>query len=289
MLKPDWIKVKALSDDSYEKITSISKKYNLHTVCQEALCPNINECWSNRTATFLLMGDICTRNCRFCSVKTGNPEGYLDNDEPYKIAQAAKELNLKYIVLTSVDRDDLADGGAIHFARTIKEIKKLNKQILVETLIPGFRGKGIAIESIIEAQPDVIGHNIETVERLSPVIRDKKASYYLSLSILKLIKRINSRIITKSSLQVGFGESQSEVESALKDLKDHNVDIVTLGQYLQPTEKQISVQEYITPEKFMEYEQYAKSLGFKQVIAAPLVRSSYKAAEAFVLSKCNFN
>ncbi|EKE02221.1 MAG: hypothetical protein ACD_20C00410G0007 [uncultured bacterium] len=289
MQKPDWIKVKALSEDSYDKITTISKRYDLHTICQEALCPNINECWSAKTATFLLMGEVCTRNCRFCSVKTGNPEGYLDNDEPYNIAKAVQDLGLKYLVLTSVDRDDLFDGGAEHFARTIREIKKLNDKVIVEVLIPDFKGSIDSLKNIIKSAPDIIGHNIETVERLTPLIRDKRASYEQSLNIHRTIKDINKKMLTKSSIQVGFGETQQEIISALKDLRKYKTDIITIGQYLRPTEKQISVQEYIKPEIFRKYEKYAQNLGFSCVVSAPLARSSYRAAESFMLSRLKFN
>ncbi|OGI21607.1 MAG: lipoyl synthase [Candidatus Melainabacteria bacterium RIFOXYA12_FULL_32_12] len=282
--KPSWIKVKALSEESYNKITSISHKYNLYTICQEALCPNINECWSAKTATFLLMGEICTRNCLFCSVKTGNPKGYLDNNEPYNIAKAVKDLDLKYVVLTSVDRDDLEDGGSQHFAKTISEIKKINGKALVEVLIPDFKGNIEPLKNIIQAKPDVIGHNLETVKKLTPMVRDKRASYELSMRILKSIKDISNNILTKSSLQVGLGETELEIKQALRDLKEHKVDIVTIGQYLRPTEKQIPVQDYINPEIFEEYEIYAKNLDFLYVISGPLVRSSYKAAESFMLS-----
>lgn len=289
MQKPDWIKVKALSEDSYNKITTISNRYNLHTICKEALCPNINECWSAKTATFLLMGETCTRNCRFCSVKTGNPEGYLDNEEPYNIAKAIQDLGLKYVVLTSVDRDDLSDGGAGHFAQTIAEIKKLNNGVIVEVLIPDFNGNIDSLRKIIEANPDIVGHNVETVERLTPLIRDRRASYELSLNTLRAIKDINISMLTKSSIQVGLGETQQEIESVLMDLKNYKVDIVTIGQYLRPTEKQIPVQEYIKPEMFKEYEKYAQDLDFLHVISAPLARSSYKAAESFMLSRIKFN
>ena len=280
-IKPAWIKVKALSEDCYKAITDISKKYNLNTVCQSALCPNINECWSAGTATFLLMGDICARNCRFCSVKTGDPQGRLNNYEPLNIAKAVQELNLDYVVLTSVDRDDLEDGGSGHIATTIKEIKKINDKISVEALIPDFAGNINALKKVICANPDVIGHNIETVERLSPKIRDKKASYRQSLDILKAVKEINPEIIIKSSLLLGFGETEPEIKKTLLDLKEHNVDIVTLGQYLRPSKKQLPVVEYIKPEKFKEYEDYAENLGFLYVISTPLARSSFMAGKYF--------
>jgi len=273
--KPDWIKVKALSEEAFSAITSVSNRYNLHTVCQEALCPNINECWSLKTATFLLMGNICTRNCRFCSVKTGDPNGYTDRDEPLNIAKAANELELKYLVLTSVDRDDLEDCGASHFAQTVKEIKRINPDIMVETLIPDF--KKSFLENLISAKPHTIGHNIETVERLTRVLRDKRADYKKSLNVLKNIKEINPEIITKSAIQLGFGETETEIKKILSDLKEYKVDIVVIGQYLRPTDKQVPVTEYIHPEKFQLYKAYAEKLGFMRVISSPFARSSYKA------------
>lgn len=275
--KPDWIKVKALSEESFLTITSISHKYNLHTVCQEALCPNINECWSSRTATFLLMGDVCTRNCRFCSVKSSNSPDFPDSEEPYNVAKAANELGLKYLVLTSVDRDDLEDGGAGHFAKTIREIKKLNKDTIIETLIPDFGGNLNSLAKIISAEPRIVGHNVETVERLSSLLRDKRASYKRSLDVLMTIKEIDPEIITKSALQLGLGETEEEIMKTLKDLKENNVDIVVMGQYLRPTDKQVPVEHYVHPGKFLQYKSYAESLGFLQVVSSPLARSSYKA------------
>jgi len=276
--KPDWIRVKALSEEAYSTITNISHKYNLHTVCQEALCPNINECWSSKTATFLLMGDICTRNCRFCSVKTGNPNCYPEKDEPFNIAKAVEELKLKHVVLTSVDRDDLEDGGAGHFAKTIREINKINGNIVIETLIPDFKGNNNLLEKVVSVKSGILGHNIETIERLSPFLRDKKADYKKSLNVLKSAKEINPVILTKSAIQLGFGETEGEIKQTLNNLKEHNVDIIVMGQYLRPTKKQIPVTEYIHPDKFLEYKDFAESLGFLRIISSPLARSSYKAA-----------
>lgn len=282
--KPDWIKVKALSDESYRQISSVSKKYSLHTICKEALCPNINECWSAKTATFLLMGNMCTRNCRFCNVKSGIPESLPDKNEPANIANAVKELGLKYVVLTSVDRDDLPDFGAKHFANVIKEIKNINPDILVEALIPDFEGHTRYLEKVILAKPHVLGHNLETVENLSPKIRDRRANYNTSLYLLKTIKEIAPNILTKSSIQLGFGETEIEVKKTLADLRVNRVDIVTIGQYLQPSEKQLPVVEFINPDKFKEYKEYGENLGIPVVLSTPLVRSSYKAASAIKLS-----
>ena len=280
-IKPAWIKAKGLSKEAHAKITSISSKFNLNTVCIEAKCPNINECWSAKHATFLLMGKICTRNCAFCDVHTGNPKGYLDKNEPWNAAKAIRELDLKYIVLTSVDRDDILEEGAAHFSKTIETTKKLNPKTLIEVLIPDFQGNKDSLNTIIHSKPDIISHNIETVRRLSPTIRDIRANYGRSLNILKYIKEINPKITTKSSILVGFSETDKEIEKTLNDLKQHAVDIVVIGQYLRPTVKQMDVKEYIKPEKFKEYEDFAKRSGFKHVISSPFARTSYKAIEAF--------
>lgn len=279
--KPEWIKVKALSDNAFSNIYEILKKYDLNTVCSEAKCPNINECWSKKTATFLLLGNVCSRSCLFCSVQTGNQYKIVDHEEPYNIAQAVKELNLSYVVLTSVTRDDLEDGGAKHFAKTISEIKKYNSSAVIEALIPDFQGDIKSLETVINSGVDVIGHNIETVKRITKKIRGRKSDYMISLDLLKIAKSINPKIITKSSLQLGFGEKEEEVKQAINDLKDHNVNILTLGQYLRPTKNQIPVMDYIKPEKFEEYEKYAKNIGFSAVFAGSFVRSSYKASDIF--------
>lgn len=272
-MKPDWIKVKPLSEQAFSGIKTIVKRYNLHTICQEALCPNINECWSAKTATFLLMGDVCTRNCKFCSVKTGKPNGFLDNKEPENIANAVKEMGLKYVVLTSVTRDDLIDGGAVHFGETVRKIKKFDKKIKVEALIPD----NIDLNVLVKSSPDVIAHNIETVKELTPLIRDKKTDYDLSLRILSKIKKISPDTKTKSSLLLGFGETDRQIKSALQDLKTNGIDIVVLGQYLRPSKGQIPVTEYITPEKFSEYAKFCKETGITSVVSHPLARTSFMA------------
>lgn len=276
-LKPEWIKAKAISENDYSTITSISQKYKLHTVCQEACCPNINDCWSKKSATFLLMGDICTRNCRFCSVNSGNPAGYLDQNEPDNTAKAIKELDLNYIVLTSVDRDDLPDGGAEHLAKTVRAVNIESPDTLVEILMPDFNGNKRLLEKIVQSNPYVIGHNIETVEKLTPFLRDTRADYRLSLNVLKSLKEIDSKVTTKTALLLGFGETDTEIKKTLNDLKLINVDIVVIGQYLQPGKKQVPVKEYIHPDKFEYYRNYAKNLGFSRVISFPFARSSYKA------------
>lgn len=282
--KPDWIKIKLSFNDSYAEVKKTLKIKKLHTVCEEALCPNINECWGQKTATIMIMGDVCTRGCRFCNVKTGNPGGYLDPDEPRRVAEAIKEWNLKYVVITSVDRDDLPDGGALHFAKTIKEIKKLNPQILVEPLIPDFQGSINSLKIVLDSEPDVLSHNVETVERLTPILRDRRASYRTSLKVLENSKKLKPDIYTKSSIMLGLGETEEEVIKTLKDLRDVGVDIVTIGQYLRPSshKKYLEVKEYIHPEKFEYYKEIALEMGFLYCASGPFVRSSYKAHEVFI-------
>ncbi|MEO0295457.1 MAG: lipoyl synthase, partial [candidate division WOR-3 bacterium] len=218
--KPDWIKIKLSFNDNYAEVKKTLKIKKLHTVCEEALCPNINECWGEKTATIMIMGDICTRGCRFCNVKTGNPGGYLDPDEPRRVAEAIKEWNLKYVVITSVDRDDLPDGGALHFAKTIREIKKINPQIFIEPLIPDFQGSIDSLKTVLDSEPDVLSHNVETVERLTPVVRDRRASYKISLKVLENSKKLKPHIYTKSSIMLGLGETEEEVIKTLKDLRE---------------------------------------------------------------------
>ncbi|MBI2649758.1 lipoyl synthase [Candidatus Woesearchaeota archaeon] len=235
--KPQWLKIKLAVNDEFSNIKNTLKKHELHTVCEEAHCPNISECWNTGTATFMLMGDVCTRGCRFCAVKTGNPMQKLDADEPKKLAQALAEIKLfDYVVLTSVNRDDLADGGASHFTDCIKEIKKAYPEIIVEVLIPDFNGNVNSLKKIADAKPEVIAHNIETVERLQKKIRDPRASYKQSLNVLENVKKLNPRIYTKSSIMLGLEETDEEVLQSMKDLRAIDVDILTIGQYLRPTE-----------------------------------------------------
>ncbi|OGI01787.1 MAG: lipoyl synthase [Candidatus Melainabacteria bacterium GWF2_37_15] len=264
-------------------IKQVLEKYNLNTICQQAMCPNIRECWSNKAATFLLLGNVCTRNCRFCSVKTGTPTYIPDLKEAYNLANAVKELGLKYVVLTSVDRDDLKDSGAGHFAQTIKTIKKFNPNTLVEALIPDFNLNIIDLKRVIYAEPDILGHNIETVRDLSPKIRDKRADYDTSLRLLGLIKDINPDKITKSSLLLGLGETNSQVKESLHDLRNYNVDMIVIGQYLRPTRSQIPVQRYITPEEFEEYKVFAQDLGFSSVVSYRLARTSFRAFKQSII------
>ncbi len=288
LIKPEWLKIKLEINDSFSGIKQALQKHNLHTVCESAHCPNISECWNGGTATFMLMGDVCTRGCKFCAVKTGNPMQILDKDEPRKLAKALAEIKLfDYVVLTSVNRDDLEDGGAGHFAECINEIKREYPIIIIEVLIPDFNGDINALEKIVDTKPEVIAHNIETVERLQKKARDPRANYWQSLSVLKNVKKLNPKIFTKSSIMAGIGEKEEEVIQSMKDLRAINVDILTIGQYLRPTGWHIPVMEYIPPEKFKYYEQKGLELGFKFVAAGPFVRSSYKAGELFVRNIIN--
>jgi lipoic acid synthetase len=279
--KPEWLRIRVPSGENYVAVKQTLASLKLHTVCEEARCPNIDECWGGGTATIMIMGDICTRRCRFCSVASGRPQ-YLDPEEPERVARAIKKWALRYVVITSVCRDDLRDGGAGHIAKTIKAIKTQSPGTIVEPLIPDFQGDYTAINKVADAGPEVVSHNIETVARLSPMVRDPRASYEQSLRVLGMIKKIDCRIYTKSSIMVGLGESEGEVMQTVRDLRSAGVDIVTIGQYLQPTSRHLSVQEYITPEKFDSYKENAEKLGFEYVAAGPLVRSSYKAGEFFI-------
>lgn len=280
--KPDWLKTRAPSGENYKHLKVLSQELGLHTVCEEAHCPNIGECWGTGTATFMLLGDTCTRGCRFCAVKSGNPKMIVDEFEPQKIALALKRMNLSYVVLTSVDRDDLIDGGASHFAKTIIETKKQNPGMLIEVLTPDFRGDHKALEKIVEAHPDVFSHNIETVERLQAIARDRRASYGQSLGVLRAVKEIDSSIYTKSSLMLGLGEKDDEVVKSMKDLREIDVDLLSIGQYLRPSSWHLAVEEFVHPSKFELFKKTGESLGFKFVASSPLVRTSYKAGEFFM-------
>ncbi len=285
--KPTWLKVRPPNGEKYNSIKNMLSSLKLETVCQEALCPNIQECWSSGTATFMLMGDTCTRACKFCAVKTGNPNGWLDKKEPYNVGLAISKMNLDYVVLTSVDRDDLEDLGSGHFAKTIKTIKSNNSSLIIEVLTPDFNAKYEYIKKIIDAGPEVFAHNIETISRLTPKVRDRRSSYKQSLHTLKIAKELSPHTYTKSSIMLGLGEKRQEVISALEDLRGVDCDIVTFGQYLAPTnrhKKYLPVVEYIEPEIFDIFSQEAKKMGFLYAASGPLVRSSYKAGEFFIKS-----
>lgn len=280
LVRPEWMKVRSGASVGFAETLSIVKKYGVSTVCEEALCPNIGECWRNRTATFMIMGYICTRNCGFCNVKTGRPRK-LDPDEPQKVAQAIKDLGLKYAVITTVTRDDLADGGAAHFAKVIQTIRAISPDTKIEILASDLGGKKENIEQVVLAGPDVYGHNIEVVKRLHKTIKKLPSSYKTSLEALKLTKEINKDMITKSGLMVGVGESSEEILETLEDLKKAKVEIVTLGQYISPSVSHYPIARYITPEEFLKFREEGLKMGFKEVISGPLVRSSYRAGEVF--------
>ena len=281
--KPNWIRTKILDTQNYFKTKEIINKKKLYTVCQEASCPNISECWSKRHATFMIMGDTCTRACSFCNVKTGKPI-LLDPLEPSKIALATKELNLNHVVITSVDRDDLEDGGANHFSKVILEIRKINKRTTIEVLTPDFLKKGDAYRKVVDSNPDVFNHNIETVPSLYRKVRPG-SRYFTSLNLLKSVKEINKTIFTKSGIMLGLGETKDEVLQVMEDLLSANVDFLTIGQYLQPTTKHFPLVRYVHPDEFQEFKELALSKGFLIVASSPLTRSSYHADEDFLKMK----
>ena len=279
--KPSWIRMTANQvNQNYSLIKSKVKNLNLSTVCEEAKCPNLSECWSRGTATFMLMGDTCTRACQFCSVNTGNPKGWLDNNEPRKIAETINLMNLKYIVLTCVNRDDISDGGAQHFANTVEAIKELSPETEVEVLTSDFNGIYDSIKKVVNSPIKVFAQNIETVERLTHPIRDPRAGYQKTLKVLKTAKEINPEMITKSSIILGMGEKEKEIYQTFEDLRKHDVDIVTLGQYLRPTLNHHPIDRWVTPEEFDLYRKVGLKYGFLEVISSPMARSSYRAERA---------
>lgn len=280
--KPPWLKVRMPGSPRYVALKERARSLRLATVCEEARCPNIGECWGGGTATFMVMGDTCTRGCRFCAVKTSRRPDALDPDEPRHLAEAIRELDLDYVVVTSVDRDDLPDGGAGHFAACIQQSRALSPKTMVEVLIPDFQGNVDQLLTVIEAEPEVIAHNIETVERLTGAVRDPRAGYAQSLAVLRAIKRIDPDRYTKSSIMVGLGETEAEVVQTMRDLRAVGCDFLTVGQYLRPTPKHIALHEYITPETFERYREIGEDMGFAYVASGPLVRSSYKAGEFFI-------
>ena len=272
--KPDWIKSVSSKNDSYKKVGELLIKYHLNTVCDAANCPNCGECYNSGTATFMLLGKNCTRNCTFCNVTKASPE-QVDIKEPNKIALAVKELSLKHVVITSVTRDDLSDGGASHFARTIERVREHNKNVTVEVLIPDFQGNEEALKTVIAANPDVINHNVETISELYPLVRPM-AKFERSIELLKNVKKFSS-IPTKSGFMVGLGETEEQIYALLKKLHEADCDIVTIGQYLQPSKNHFKLKEYIHPDVFKRYYDYAMSIGFHFVVSSPLARSSYQA------------
>jgi lipoyl synthase len=283
--KPSWLKVRVQNSLEYQSVKDIVKTNKLSTVCEESKCPNINECWSAGTATIMIMGSVCTRACRFCSVDTGNPKGWLDPEEPAASARAVELMNLKYIVITSVDRDDLPDGGAQHYADCVKAIKKSSPQTAVEVLTPDFQGSTDAIDLLLNSGISVFAQNVETVKRLTHPVRDPRASYEQTIKLLAYAKKTRPDILTKTSLMLGLGEIDEEIENCMDDLREAKVDIVTFGQYLRPTSNHLPVQRYVTPEQFEEYRQLGLKKGFLEVVSGPFVRSSYRAEQ--VLEKNN--
>ncbi|MBS4040497.1 MAG: lipoyl synthase [Flavobacteriales bacterium] len=272
--KPKWLRVKLPTGEKYTQLRGLVDKYNLHTICTSGSCPNMGECWGEGTATFMILGNICTRSCGFCGVKTGRPET-VDWEEPEKVARSIKIMNIKHAVITSVDRDDLKDMGSIIWLETIQAIRRMNPETTLETLIPDFQGIHKHLDRIVEANPEVVSHNMETVRRLTREVRIQ-AKYDRSLEVLQYLKQQGIRR-TKSGIMLGLGETEEEVIETLHDLRKHNVDVVTIGQYLQPTKKHLPVKEFITPEQFKKYEEIGKSLGFRHVESGALVRSSYHA------------
>lgn len=277
--KPKWIRVKAPVSKQYQSTRDIVREHKLATVCEEAGCPNIGECWAKKHATFMIMGEICTRACAFCNVATGKPDK-LDPFEPYRVADATEKLGLEHVVITSVDRDDIPDGGAEHFAKTIQAIRERCPGTTIEILTPDFKGKLGALEVVVDAKPDVFNHNLETVPRLYPTIRPG-ARYFTSLSLLNQVKKLDPSIFTKSGLMVGLGESKIEVQQVMDDYRAADVDFLTIGQYLQPTPKHAAIDRFVTPEEFDAFASLARSKGFLMVSSTPLTRSSYHAGDDF--------
>jgi lipoic acid synthetase len=284
MAKPPWLRVRAPGGERFTELKSTFRSLDLHTVCEEAHCPNMGECWSEGTATVMLLGDTCTRGCRFCAVKTGQPRGAVDVREPEHVARALSRMPLQYVVMTMVDRDDLLDGGAAHVAKTVKRLKELRPEMLVETLLGDFGGHLDAVDVTVDARPDVWAHNIEVVRRLQRTIRDVRCSYDQSLAVLRRAKERSPGTITKSSVMLGIGERDDEVLETMRDLRGAGVDLLTLGQYLRPSAKHAEVDRYVEPSRFAEFAREGEAIGFAFVASGPLVRSSYKAAEVFVRS-----
>lgn len=283
--KPGWIKAQMPSGTGYQKVRENVREHRLATVCEESMCPNIGECWNNGTATLMIMGAVCTRACQFCAVDTGNPGGWLDPEEPLNSARSVQLMGLRYVVVTSVDRDDLPDGGAGHYAACVREIKRLNPDTGVEALTPDFRGQLKDVEIVLESGLDVFAQNVETVRRLTHPVRDPRAGYDQTLAVLHHAKRHRPGVLTKTSLMLGLGETDEEIRQTMVDLRHTGVDILTLGQYLRPTANHLPVARFVSPEEFTGYRRWGLELGYLEVVAGPLVRSSYRADQ--VLQKNN--
>ncbi|MDP2916719.1 MAG: lipoyl synthase [Dehalococcoidia bacterium] len=280
--KPEWLVVRSASDRRLAGVQGAVERHRLNTVCRSAQCPNIFECWHRGAVTVLILGDVCTRSCRFCATAAGDPRGFVDADEPRRVADFAGDMSLDYLVISSVARDDLRDGGAGVFAEVIERVRDANKGIRIEVLVPDFSGSVEALATVVRAKPDILGHNVETVKRLSAGVRDRKASYETSLKLLEATKRMDAELVTKSGLMLGLGEDRGEVIDTVRDLRAAGVDILTLGQYLQPSVRQLPVARYVTPEEFESLRDAGCELGFRSVRAGPFVRSSYHAGESYM-------
>lgn len=283
--KPKWLRAKMPAGNGYSNVYHIVKEHRLSTVCEESMCPNVGECWNAGTATIMVMGSVCTRACRFCAVDTGNPKGWLDAEEPVNTGRAVRLMGLEYVVITSVDRDDLHDGGAAHYAACVREIKQQNPNTAVEALTPDFNGVLEHVEIVVDSGLEVFAQNVETVRRLTHPVRDPRAGYEQTINVLRHAKNYRPDILTKTSLMLGLGERDNEILSAMDDLRDANVDILTLGQYLRPTPNHLAVERYVTPDEFDSYRREGLDKGFLEVVAGPMVRSSYRAEQ--VLQKNN--
>ena len=275
--KPKWLRIKSQNSSKFRELKEIVSHKKLHTVCEEAMCPNIQECWSHGTATFMLLGSVCTRACKFCAVDTGNPKGQIDAKEPEKVANSIAQMNLKYAVLTSVNRDDLEDGGAMHFAQTVVSTKKEAPGVIIEALVPDFLGKRESIETLLDSNVEVFAQNLETVKRLTHQVRDHRAGYEQTLEVLAYAKTYSPKTISKTSLMLGLGESEDELLESFNDIRSAGVDVLTLGQYMRPTINHLPVERWYSPEEFLYMKKLALDIGFKEVASGPLVRSSYRA------------
>ena len=275
--KPKWLRIKSQNSSKFRELKEIVSHKKLHTVCEEAMCPNIQECWSHGTATFMLLGSVCTRACKFCAVDTGNPKGQIDAKEPEKVANSIAQMNLKYAVLTSVNRDDLEDGGAMHFAQTVVSTKKEAPGVIIEALVPDFLGKRESIETLLDSNVEVFAQNLETVKRLTHQVRDHRAGYEQTLEVLAYAKKYSPKTISKTSLMLGLGESEDELLESFNDIRSAGVDVLTLGQYMRPTINHLPVERWYSPEEFQYMKKLALDIGFKEVASGPLVRSSYRA------------
>ncbi len=284
--KPSWLRAKLPTGKGYNQVKQNVREHRLSTVCEESMCPNIGECWNNGTATIMLMGSVCTRACRFCAVDTGNPHGWLDHEEPANTAESVRLMGLKYVVLTSVDRDDLPDGGAAHYAACVRAVKEVNPETAVEALTPDFGGREADVETVVDSGLEVFAQNVETVRRLTHTVRDPRAGYEQTLEVLAHAKKHRPDVLTKTSLMLGLGETDEEIAETLDDLREARVDIVTFGQYLRPTVNHLPLERYVTPEEFERYRQWGLERGFLEVVSGPLVRSSYRADRVLEKNNC---